>query len=168
MASTAAAAQIAVPSCTGLRVSSSSSSSSKMSSGKSTAVCVKFGAPRASLEAVKKVAGNVLLATGASLVLAFGAHADTVIGMGSAGGELLFDPPAVTVAPGEKITFRNIGGFPHNIVFDEGPGDVDKLSHEDLFNAANEEYSITLTEKGDYEYYCEPHSGVMRGKITVS
>ncbi|GBG60975.1 hypothetical protein CBR_g18572 [Chara braunii] len=165
MASTAAAAQVAVPSCTGLRVSSSSA---KVSSAKSTAVSVKSVAPRASLEAAKKVAGNALVATGASLLLAFGAHADTVISMGTADGQLLFDPAAVTVAAGEKITFKNVGGFPHNIVFDEGPGNVDALSHDDLFNAAGEEYSITLTEKGNYEYYCEPHSGVMRGKITVS
>lgn len=34
-------------------------------------------------------------------------------------GALVFEPASVTIAKGEKVTFVNNAGFPHNIVFDE-------------------------------------------------
>lgn len=30
-----------------------------------------------------------------------------------------FDPPTITVAAGETVTWTNNAGFPHNVVFDE-------------------------------------------------
>lgn len=30
-----------------------------------------------------------------------------------------FDPPSITVAAGETVTWTNNAGFPHNVVFDE-------------------------------------------------
>ena len=87
----------------------------------------------------------------------------------------MFQPSAFVVASGEKIVFKNNAGFPHNVVFDEDqvPPGVDaakiSMSEEDLLNAPGEEYSVTLTEKGSYTFYCSPHQGAgMVGKVTVN
>lgn len=87
----------------------------------------------------------------------------------------MFVPSTITVPAGEKITFKNNAGFPHNVVFDEDevPSGVDvskiSMSEEDLLNAPGEVYSVTLTEKGTYSFYCSPHQGAgMVGKVTVN
>jgi len=92
--------------------------------------------------------------------------------MGNDDGSLAFVPGNLSVAAGEKITFKNVAGFPHNIVFDEDevPEGVnaDAISHPGLIDAG-EEWTLTLSKAGTYEYYCEPHQGAgMVGKITVS
>merc|ERR1719420_311408 len=98
------------------------------------------------------------------------AHAS--IKLGSDSGGLVFVPDSISVKSGEKITFTNNAGFPHNIVFDEDavPAgvEVDSLSREDYLNAPGETYDVTLKTPGEYNYYCEPHRGAgMQGKITV-
>jgi plastocyanin len=50
-------------------------------------------------------------------LLAGNANAGT-IKLGSDSGALVFEPATLTVAKGEKITFVNNRGFPHNVVFD--------------------------------------------------
>lgn len=50
-------------------------------------------------------------------LLANGAQAGTVK-LGSDSGALVFEPSTLTVKAGEKITFVNNRGFPHNVVFD--------------------------------------------------
>ncbi|KAK9946869.1 hypothetical protein M0R45_012312 [Rubus argutus] len=48
------------------------------------------------------------------------------------------------------------------------PGKI-SMSEEDLLNAPGETYSVTLTEKGTYSFYCSPHQGAgMSGKVTVN
>jgi plastocyanin len=44
---------------------------------------------------------------------------------------------------------------------------ADALSHEDYLNGPGETVSSTFTKAGTYEYYCQPHSGSMQGKIIV-
>ncbi|KAG9150296.1 hypothetical protein Leryth_017597 [Lithospermum erythrorhizon] len=42
------------------------------------------------------------------------------------------------------------------------------MGEEDLLNAPGETYSVTLTEKGTYSFYCSPHAGAgMKGKVTA-
>jgi len=105
-------------------------------------------------------------------LLANGAQAGTVK-LGSDSGALVFEPSTLTVKAGEKITFVNNRGFPHNVVFDadeipEGV-DADAISHEDYLNGPGDEVSNTFDTPGSYSYYCEPHQGAgMVGKIVVN
>nr|P35476.1 RecName: Full=Plastocyanin A'/A'' [Nicotiana tabacum]AAB29408.1 b-plastocyanin, PCb(II) [Nicotiana tabacum=tobacco, var. Virginia, whole leaves, Peptide, 99 aa] [Nicotiana tabacum] len=95
--------------------------------------------------------------------------------LGSDDGGLAFVPGNFSVSAGEKITFKNNAGFPHNVVFDEDeiPAGVDvskiSMSEEEYLNGPGETYSVTLSEKGTYTFYCAPHQGAgMVGKVTVN
>lgn len=131
--------------------------------------------PRLSLKASLKDVGLVAVATTASaLVLATNAMAID-IKLGSDDGGLAFVPSDFSVSSGEKISFINNAGFPHNVVFDEDevPAGVDvakiSMSDEDLLNGAGDTYSVTLTVKGTYKFYCAPHQGAgMVGQVTVN
>lgn len=107
----------------------------------------------------------------ASLALALAANAAEVK-LGGDDGSLVFVPSELTIKAGETVTWKNNRGFPHNVMFDEDavPAGVnaDALSHEDYLNGPGESVSSTFTKPGVYEYYCQPHSGSMQGKITVT
>ena len=80
-------------------------------------------------------------------------------------GNLVFEPNEVTVSAGDTVTFTNGDLPPHNIVFLEH----DELSHSDLAFMSGEQFPVTLTEAGDYEFQCEPHAGAgMKGVIHVN
>jgi plastocyanin len=130
--------------------------------------------PKLSIKASLKQVGAAVVATAAGAMLAGNAMAIEVL-LGTDDGNLVFQPKSFAVAPGEKIVFKNNAGFPHNVVFDEDevPAGVDvgkiSMSEEDLLNAPGEVYSVTLTEKGTYTFYCSPHQGAgMVGKVTVN
>jgi len=106
------------------------------------------------------------------------AAADTyTVKLGSDKGMLVFDPPKLTVKPGDTIKWVNNKVPPHNVVFDAAKNptksaDLAKgLSHKQLLMTPGQEVTTTLpadTPAGDYSYYCEPHRGAgMIGKITV-
>ncbi|KAG6482660.1 plastocyanin-like [Zingiber officinale] len=127
---------------------------------------------RASL---KEAVGLAVAATAASAVVASGSAQAFDVLLGSDSGELAFVPSSFSVAAGEKIVFKNNAGFPHNVVFDEDevPAGVDagaiSMAEEDLLNAQGETYSVTLSAKGTYGFYCAPHQGAgMVGKVTVN
>ncbi|CAA6663249.1 unnamed protein product [Spirodela intermedia] len=109
-------------------------------------------------------AAGVVAAAAASAVLAGSALAMDVK-LGGDDGSLAFVPQEFSVPAGEKITFKNNAGFPHNVVFDadEIPSGVKveeiSMSEEDLLNAAGDEYSVVLKEKGTYSFYCAPIKG---------
>ena len=97
-----------------------------------------------------------------SMTLAAQAYA-TEIQMGS-NGNLVFDPSELTVAAGDTVTFVNGDLPPHNIVFLHH----DELSHPDLAFMSGEQFPVTFTEPGEYEFQCEPHAGAgMKGVIHV-
>ncbi|XAR61599.1 hypothetical protein NMG60_11016064 [Bertholletia excelsa] len=166
---TVTSAAVAIPSFTGLKAAAGSSrvASVKISAGVS--------APKLAVRAsLKDAAAAAVVATAASAMLAGNAMAIEVL-LGSDDGGLAFVPSTFSVASGEKIVFKNNAGFPHNVIFDEDevpPGvDVAKISmsDEDLLNAPGETYTVTLTEKGTYSFYCSPHQGAgMYGKVTVN
>ncbi|KAF9621739.1 hypothetical protein IFM89_027593 [Coptis chinensis] len=164
---TVTSASVAIPSFTGLKAGATTRtvSSAKVSVSSTPMVGVK-----ASL----KELGVAVAATAASVMLASNAMAVEVL-LGGDDGSLAFVPSAISVAPGEKITFKNNAGFPHNVVFveDEVPEgvDVSKISmpEEDLLNAPGETYTVSLDAKGTYSFYCSPHQGAgMVGKVTVN
>ncbi|PWA46373.1 plastocyanin B'/B'' [Artemisia annua] len=110
----------------------------------------------------------------ASALLASNALAAEIL-LGDEDGGLNFVPKTLTVPAGEKIVFKNNKAFPHNVVFDEDeiPAGVDaskiSMDEQDLLNGPGELYSVTLTEKGTYSFYCSPHQGAgMVGKIIVN
>ncbi|KAJ7957925.1 Plastocyanin [Quillaja saponaria] len=168
MASVTSAA-VVVPSFTGLKPTGTAAAK-----GSATAKVTATPMPRLSVKASLKNVGVAVVATAASALLTSNAMAVEVL-LGSDDGGLAFIPSNFSVSAGEKIVFKNNAGFPHNVVFDEDeiPSGVDaskiSMSDEDLLNAPGETYSVTLTEKGDYSYYCAPHQGAgMVGKITVN
>jgi plastocyanin len=99
-----------------------------------------------------------------SFTLASQAYAaDAGIQMGS-GGNLIFEPNEVTVNVGDTVTFTNGELPPHNVVF----AGHDELSHPDLAFMSGEQFPVTFTEAGDYEFQCDPHAGAgMKGVIHV-
>ncbi len=104
--------------------------------------------------------------------------ADTYkVKLGSDKGMLVFDPPKLTVKPGDTVEWVNNKVPPHNVVFDAAKnptksGDLAKsLSHKQLMMSPGQTAKTIFpadTPAGDYSYYCEPHRGAgMMGKITV-
>ncbi|KAL5706379.1 hypothetical protein ACHQM5_024556 [Ranunculus cassubicifolius] len=163
---TVTSASVAIPSFTGLKAAGATTSTSR--------VAAKVSSPSmVGVKASLKDVGVAVVATAASVMFASNAMAIEVL-LGSDDGGLAFVPSSFSVAPGEKIVFKNNAGFPHNIIFDEDevPGGVDvskiSMSDEDLLNAPGETYSISLDAKGTYSFYCSPHQGAgMVGKVTV-
>ncbi|XP_061361265.1 plastocyanin [Gastrolobium bilobum] len=160
---------VSIPSFTGLKAAGTNagkvSAKAKVSSSQ---------LPRLSVKASLKDVGVAVVATAASAVLASNAMAIEVL-LGGDDGSLAFIPNSFSVSAGEKITFKNNAGFPHNVVFDEDeiPSGVDvakiSMSDEDLLNAPGETFSVTLDAKGTYSFYCSPHQGAgMVGKVTVN
>ncbi|XP_050365051.1 plastocyanin [Argentina anserina] len=160
-------ASVAIPSFTGLK----STGATKVGA---TSVKVSAAVPRMSIKSSLKDVGVAVAATAASALLASNALAIEIL-LGGGDGSLAFVPNDFSVSAGDKIVFKNNAGFPHNVVFDEDevPAGVDvgkiSMSEEDLLNAPGETYSVTLTEKGTYSFYCSPHQGAgMSGKVTVN
>lgn len=165
---TITSAAVAIPSFTGLKAGATAAKVS------ATAKVAASPVPRVSIKASLKDIGVAVAATAASAILASNAMAIEVL-LGSDDGGLAFIPKEFSVSPGEKIVFKNNAGFPHNVVFDEDeiPSGVDvsqiSMPEEDLLNAKDETYAVTLTEKGTYSFYCSPHQGAgMVGKVTVN
>jgi len=96
--------------------------------------------------------------------------------MGADNGMLKFDPPTLSIQPGDTVKWVNNKLPPHNIIFDDKnvPGAsktlATGLSHDQMMFSPGESYEVTFTDSpaGDYTYYCAPHRGAgMIGKITV-
>ncbi|XP_033516088.1 plastocyanin A'/A'' [Nicotiana tomentosiformis] len=167
---TVTSAAVAIPSFTGLKAGASSAS--RVST--TAKVAASTPATKLAVKASLKDVGAVVVATAASAMLASNAMAIEVL-LGSDDGGLAFVPGNFSVSAGEKITFKNNAGFPHNVVFDEDeiPAGVDvskiSMSEEEYLNGPGETYSVTLSEKGTYTFYCAPHQGAgMVGKVTVN
>lgn len=80
-------------------------------------------------------------------------------------GNLVFDPPEISISAGDTVHFVNGMLPPHNVVVEDHP----ELSHEGLLFAAGENFDITFPEAGTYSFWCAPHKGAgMTGIINVS
>uniref|UniRef100_A0A2P2Q7L0 Plastocyanin n=1 Tax=Rhizophora mucronata TaxID=61149 RepID=A0A2P2Q7L0_RHIMU len=160
---------VAIPSFNGLKVASCTTAKAGASVRAPASPVPSLG-----VKASMKDVGVAFVATAAGAVLASNAMAITVL-LGGDDGALAFVPSEFSVAPGEKIVFKNNAGFPHNVLFDEDeiPSGVDaskiSMSEEDLLNGPGETFDVTLVEKGAYTFYCSPHQGAgMVGKVTVN
>jgi len=98
-----------------------------------------------------------------SMTLAAQAYA-AEIQMG-AGGNLVFEPNEITIKAGDTVTFVNGELPPHNVIF----AGHEELSHPDLAFMSGEQFPVTFSDPGDYEFQCDPHAGAgMKGVIHVS
>jgi plastocyanin len=73
---------------------------------------------------------------------------------------IAFDPKAVTVKKGQKITWTNGEAVPHNVTATSGASFKSALLDE------GKTFSFTPTKAGTIEYTCTIHPG-MNGTITV-
>ncbi|NET56737.1 MAG: plastocyanin [Symploca sp. SIO2E6] len=124
---------------------------------------------------------GVLLSTILLVVVSFTLSASPAIAetytvkMGTDRGRLMFDPRTLTVKPGDTIEWVMNQLGPHNVVFEQTPGNdaelAKSLSQEKLLFAVGESLTTTFpadAPPGTYSFYCQPHQGVrMIGEITV-
>lgn len=121
---------------------------------------------------------TILLVVASFALSASPAAAETyTVKMGTDNGLLQFDPPTVTIKPGDTVKWVMNKVPPHNAVFDAPnlPADAKGLakgfSHEKLMFSPGETYSTTFPADiapGTYPYYCQPHRGAgMAGKVIV-
>lgn len=72
----------------------------------------------------------------------------------------------LTVEAGATITFTNNHAIEHNAVSDKLKADGSPVFETKLL-AKGQSESITLTEPGEYTYYCAPHKDFMKATIIV-
>ncbi|SFL49671.1 Predicted lipoprotein with conserved Yx(FWY)xxD motif [Paenibacillus sp. 1_12] len=77
-----------------------------------------------------------------------------------------FSETVLTVEVGSTITFTNNHAFEHNAVSDKLKADGTPVFETKLL-AKGQSESITLTEPGEYTYYCDPHKDFMKATIIV-
>jgi plastocyanin len=99
--------------------------------------------------------------------------------------ELIFDPDAITVAPGDTIVWENVGAIGHTVTaydgeipadaeyFSSGGADSEAAARENYPGPADipggERYEHTFEVEGTYEYFCIPHESTgMVGTVTVA
>jgi plastocyanin len=89
---------------------------------------------------------------------------------------LMFNPPAVTIDPGDTVTFVNAGGAPHNVDADDGSfrcaNGCDGAGGDGSPSASNWSSTVTFgaaTAGTIIHYHCDVHGSVgMTGTITVT
>lgn len=74
--------------------------------------------------------------------------------------DFMFSPPTITVKSGETITWINRDEEPHTIV------SVGKQFPKSSALDTDQEFSITVSAPGTYEYFCSVHPK-MTGTIVV-
>jgi len=78
----------------------------------------------------------------------------------------VFDPAVLTVKAGTTVTFKDIGGVPHNEVPNTAYHDPATPINKTAIDA--KDYTVTLAKKGTFHYECQVHLPSMIGQITVS
>jgi len=92
-----------------------------------------------------------------------GATTEVVVGPG---GDLVFDPAEVTIAPGDTVHWV-WDSDNHNIAPGSTPEGAEWEGHPEIANAGTE-YSHTFETTGTFEYVCEPHvASGMEGSVVV-
>lgn len=82
---------------------------------------------------------------------------------------IAFDPPEITIAAGESVTWTNMDIVPHTAT-SGNPGDenLGSVFRSELLSL-NRTFSHTFDEPGEFIYFCEVHPGMMRdAKVIVT
>jgi plastocyanin len=117
-------------------------------------------------------ARRLVLTAGTTLVLAFAVtpviaadHTVNIVG-------LVFEPPEITVAVGDTITWEVTEsiGAPHSVTSGT-PGDADAGEEFDSGPAGlanvGETFEHTFESAGTFDYYCTVHGEAMSGQVVV-
>jgi plastocyanin len=137
--------------------------------------------------AAAPAAGSTTAATGATGAASGAAAAAPVTGtvhevkmIGDEKG-YRFEPADITIKAGDAVKWTMVSGGPHNVTFQNVPGDartqlsanmpnqISDLSSPMLLNA-NETYQVSFAnvKPGKYDYVCTPHLATgMKGSVTV-
>jgi len=123
-------------------------------------------------KAMSRAAGMIAGVSAAAVASPAYAAETKDVKMGTDSGGLQFVPSKITICSGDTVKWTNNKAGPHNVVFDEDaiPAGVDqeKISMEDQLGEEGESFSMSFTEKGTYEFYCDPHRGAgMNGVLVV-
>ena len=90
--------------------------------------------------------------------------------------QLSFEPNQIEVAPGEKVTWKNVGKVAHTVTADKSKAADPSLvsvpagtrEWDSGFVGEGESFSRTFRERGTYSYICIPHEGAgMVGSVVV-
>lgn len=90
--------------------------------------------------------------------------------------ELKFVPDSITVSPGQRVEWRNVGKIAHTVTSTPSkvadPANVEVPKGAKDFDSGligeDENYEHTFTEPGTYRYVCLPHEGAaMVGTVVV-
>ncbi len=86
-----------------------------------------------------------------------------------------FNPATVTINKCDTIRWVWAGAGMHTVTSGTAPTPDNKFCDDNNMDCANaplqgsgHTYSFTFTTAGTYPYFCRPHSGVMKGTITVN
>lgn len=81
-----------------------------------------------------------------------------------------FTPAERSIAVGATLTFRVIGTTPHTVDFgDDATSSVAGVSDAHSGNlGAGQEFRVTFTQPGSYDYFCQYHLPGMTGTVTVT
>jgi plastocyanin len=88
--------------------------------------------------------------------LAFGADQTVTVGP-----DLAFHPDTVSIQPGDKVTWTNVGG-PHTVTADDG-----SFGNAPSDPSSNWTYQFTFTTPGTFPYHCGVHGIFMAGTVNV-
>lgn len=70
-----------------------------------------------------------------------------------------FDPPMISVAPGDTVTFTNMDGAPHTATAMNGAFDTGRLNK-------GKSATVTIKSAGSIDYKCNFHPA-MKGKVAA-
>jgi len=73
--------------------------------------------------------------------------------------DFAFEPAALTVAPGTRVTWTHAGQAPHTVTSDTGAFDSGRLT-------GGQTFTFTFTSAGTFAYHCEIHPN-MRARVVV-
>jgi plastocyanin len=108
------------------------------------------------------LAGLALAATAAGDDGRARATASSADAMVTAMASNTFDPAAVTIGQGETVTWTNVGGGEHNVVFEDG-----SFTSPATPSSSNWTVSRSFSTAGTFRYYCARHT-YMTGTVTVT
>lgn len=109
-----------------------------------------------------------------AVILAIGA-CDTGTGGGDGGGDPVettevemdgsaFEPADITVQVGDSVTWTNNDSIAHTVTAGTRSDPSDLFDSDSV--SSGETFEHTFTSDGEYDYFCEFHSG-MSGTVTV-
>ncbi len=121
----------------------------------------------------RTISSRAILAVAATIVLgsAFAQQGETVtITMNAQDGQFYFDPVGVHVQPGTTVRFVIENGSHNTVAYAEENGKPQRIPEDAQAwsSQIGEDFEITLSAEGVYDFYCLPHESLgMVGRIVV-